>query len=542
MTADALDQGRTSFLERGWGDAFTRLLAADRECSLQCEDLERLAIAAQLLGRDDASADAWVRAHHEHVRQADPARAARCAFWLGFALMLKGEAAQASGWFSRASRLLDDAELDCAERGYLLVPTALGYIDGGNASAAYAAFDEAVRIGVRFADTDLTALGGLGRGQALILRGDIQPGMALLDEVMVAVTAGEVSPLAAGIVYCGVIEACQQTFHLRRAQEWTAALSRWCEAQPELALFRGQCLVHRAEIMQLHGDWLDAMREASRAQELLSRRPRWQVGPAYYQRAEVHRLRGELAEAEEAYRQASQRGYAPEPGLALLLLARGEVDAAGATMRRALDETQARVLRPRLLAAHVEIMLAANELQAARIAADELAGIAAELDVAWLHAMSAQMLGAVVLREGDPRAALGALRRAWTFWQQLDVPYESARTRVSIGVACQTLGDQRSADLELDAARQIFQQLGAVTELARLDALTGMVKAPGGGLTAREVEVLRLVAAGQSNRAIAAALVISEKTVARHLSNMFAKLGISSRAAATAHAYEHGLI
>ena len=212
-------------------------------------------------------------------------------------------------------------------------------------------------------------------------------------------------------------------------------------------------------------------------------------------------------------------------------------------MRRALDETQARVLRPRLLAAYVEIMLAAVDLQAARLAADELAEIAADLDVTLLHAVSDQTMGTVLLGEGDTRAALSLLRRAWTAWQRLEVPYEAARVRVSIGVACRQLGDQSAADLELDAARRVFQQLGATTDLARLDALSGTAEAPAaGGLTAREVQVLRLVATGKTNRAIADDLVISEKTVARHLSNIFDKLGVPSRAAATAYAYQHGLV
>jgi DNA-binding CsgD family transcriptional regulator len=541
---DALESGRALFRRQAWGDAYARLLEADQSSPLPLDDLEALAQAAYLTGRDEACITHCTRAHQAWLDAGDVARAVRCAFWIGFAHMVRGEPARAGGWLVRIQRLLDDADLDCAERGYPLVPFGLNHLDEGNFAAAYETFSEAEQIGRRFDDRDLKLLGRLGRGQSLIFLGKSGAGLALLDDVMVSVVAGEISPVLVGLIYCAVIETCHDTLELRRAQEWTEALSRMCEAQPDLVPYRGQCLVHRAEIMQLHGAWAEAMIEARRAGELLSHPPgQMAVGSAYYQQAELHRLRGDFSNAEDAYREASQWGHTPHPGLALLRLAQGKLPAAEGAIRRATTEVSSPVPRARLLAAAVEIMLAVGDLQAARDAADELRAIAGTIDVPLLHATAAYAMGTVLLAKGDAAGAIDAARRAWTIWSELDVPYDAARARVLIGRACRELSDDDTATLELDAARRTFGRIGASPELARVEQLGWQPgPKPVGGLSPRELEVLRLIAAGHSNRAIADALFLSEKTIARHASNIFVKLNVSSRAAATAYAFEHGLV
>ena len=545
MSSDeAIERGREAFERQAWGDAYRQLTEADEASQLDVDGLELLAVTAQLIGKDDESARVWERAHQERLRRDDAARAARCAFWLGLHFMERGEMARAGGWLARARRILDERQLDCVEQGYLLIPECLQHLEGGDPAAALAKFDEVAAIGERFHDADLIALGRLGRGQSLVRVGQMAEGGTQLDEVMVAVVAGEVSPVVAGIVYCAVIEACQEMFDLRRAQEWTAALSDWCDSQPDLVAFRGRCLVYRAEIMQLRGAWQEATSEAQRAYERLSDPPgQPAVGAAYYRQGELYRLRGEFRRAGEAFRQSAEWGRRPEPGLALLRLAQGRVEDAEGAIRRALDEAEDRVTRSALLPAYVEIALAAEDAVAARTAADELAEIADGFGAPLLRAASAYVTGAVVLAEGDALTSVAVLRDAVAAWQALDAPYEAARARVLIACAARELADEETAEAETQAAREVFERLGAAPDLISLDAASGAAPAAEtGSLTPRELQVLGLVATGMTNRSIAANLTISEKTVARHLSNIFGKLGLSSRAAATAYAYEHDLV
>jgi DNA-binding NarL/FixJ family response regulator len=540
-----LERGRASYASRAWGDAYESLAGADAAAPLGAEDLELLARSAYMLGRDVDYVRALERAHHAHLDAGDAPRAARCAWWIGHNLLFRGETAPAMGWFARGQRLLDREERDCVERGYLLIPFVLEHVFSGDHEAAHATAAQAGEIGERFGDPDLVAIALMEQGHALVKQGRVAEGLRLVDETMVAVTAGELSPVVAGLVYCNTIAFCRDVYELRRAREWTAALTRWCEQQPDMVTHQGLCLVHRAEIMTLAGAWQDALQEARLVGErftqgVLNQRA---LGHAAYRQGEVHRLRGDFAAAESAYRSASQFGREPQPGLALLRLAQGNRDAAAAAIRRALSETAQRLKRAALLPAQVEIMLAVGDRDAARSACGELEEVADRQGSDVLTAMSAHARGAVALAEGDARAALVALRRAWQLWHELEAPYEAARVQVLAGTACRSLGDDDTAVLELEAARAVFARLGARPDLAIVDSVISPGAASDAhGLTARELQVLRLVAAGKSNHAIAAELVISDHTVRRHLQNIFRKLGVSSRAAATAFAFEHELI
>jgi DNA-binding CsgD family transcriptional regulator/tetratricopeptide (TPR) repeat protein len=540
---DDLERGRAAFASRAWATAFKNLTEADQQSGLEPGDLELLATAAYLSGHNDQCVETLARAFHTYVEAGNIPRAAECAYWLAFSLINRGEHAQVSGWVSRALRLLDDDGTDCVQRGYLLTLTSVQKLmQSGDVDGALAGLEDVVPIAQRFQDRNLLAMSSLIRGQAMVVHGKTSEAMALFDEIMVAATANELSEVITGLAYCAVIGTCQDVFDVRRAREWTRALSRWCEDQPELVPYSGHCLVHRAEIYQLHGEWQDAALAVETAHHRYELADDWfSNGMAYYQEGELLRHRGRLEAAEQAYQEANRRGHDPQPGWTLLRLAQGQADTAARTSRRLVAEAGEPFRRARMLRAHVDIMLAVGELAEARQASAELSAICSTASVPMLEAIAERAAGAVCLADNDAATALAPLRRAAATWREIDAPYELARTRELIGLALRALDDNEGAQLEFEAAATAYDQLGAIPDLQRVRPIvTGADRVS--VLTAREIEVLRLVASGKTNRAIAGALVLSEKTVARHISNIFVKLGLSSRAAATAYAYEHDLV
>jgi ATP/maltotriose-dependent transcriptional regulator MalT len=366
----------------------------------------------------------------------------------------------------------------------------------------------------------------------------------MLDEVMVGITCGEVHPIIAGVVYCSVLSACHDLFDLRRGKEWTSALGAWCDAHPDMVPFRGECMVRRSEMLQLQGAWDDALSEAEHACARVDRRGETlHAGVSNYQLAELHRLRGDVQPAEDAYRRASQAGQNPQPGLALLRLAQGHFDAALQAIRQQMQDKRGPAARAHTLRAAVDVLLAVQDVAGARSAANELAQMAAGLDAPFLRAASAHANGSVTFAEGDVATALAMFREAAAIWRELGAPYELARSRELSGVAYRHVGDEEGAHLELEAAADTYERLGARPDAARVASLLSpSVREAGGPLTGRELEVLRLIASGKTNRAIASELAISEKTVARHVSNILTKLDLPSRSAATAYAFSRNLV
>lgn len=536
-----LECGRESYERRAWAAAHEALSAADRASVLAAPDLERLALAAYLIGRDDEYLALQERVYHAHLQAGASTSAARAAFWIALRLLLRGDVGQAHGWLGRARRLVDGAAAECAERGYLLLAEAQLNIMAGGWRVASDSAEAAASIGERFSDPDLVATARHLTGLIRLQMGQVREGLALLDEAMVAASAGELSPLVTGLIYCSVIEGCQEVYALERAREWTLVLADWCAAQPEMVAFAGVCSVHRTEVLQLRGAWPQAMLEARRAIGRCERVNRRATGAAYYQLAELHRQRVEFAEAEDFYRRASQFGWDVQPGLALLRLAQLQLEASARSIRAALGAASGRSRRARLLPAFVEIMVAAGATDEAAEACRELDEVALFFCSGALAALSAEAKGRVLLAQGDALAALRHLREAFQCWQAAEAPYPAARLRVLMARCSHAVGDVDAERFELSAARATFDELGpnlADAALAPLEAHPPEASP----LTARELEVLRLLAAGVTNKVIAARLSLSEKTIERHVSNIFTKLDVSSRAAATAYAYQHRLV
>jgi DNA-binding NarL/FixJ family response regulator len=545
-TTSDLEQARRHHAGRAWVLAFDAFQNADRACELCAEDLESFAQAAYLAGRDDDYLALLERAHHAHLNRNQRLECVRCAFWLGLRLLFRGEGGRAGGWFARAERLVESDAAECAERAYLLMPAVEHAIRGGELGKAASIAAAIAAIAERHQDAELLTCSKLDEGRILILQGDVARGLARLDEMMLAVTANTLSPVVTGLMYCAVIQTCQEVCAASRAREWTFALTDWCGQQPEMMAFTAACLAHRAEVMRLHGQWSEAFVEAERGSRRDTQRDPSSTAAAFYEMAEILRLRGDYAEAEEAYRDASRYGREPQPGLALLRLQQGRSRIAAAAIRRVVGASQLPLARVKLLPAYVEIMIAVGDLGAAHAAADELEQTAARFGTELIAAAAAQARGEIEIADGDAYAALASLRRALGLWQELRAPYLAARVRASIAAACRALGDEDGVALELDAARAAFERLEAAPDLAHVDTLRSRAPqtAPAGehGLTRRELEVLKLVATGRTNRQIAGELELSEKTVDRHVSNIFAKLDVPSRSAATAYAFRHRLL
>ena len=534
-----LAQARRAIAERSWLEAREAFARADRSTPLDAEDLGLWATAQLMLAQDEAAVGTLERAHYRYLERGETVPAARAAIWIGMNLAYGGAVGPASGWLGRAQRLVDQEPGESAEQGYLLLPLVFRHEAAGEYEKAAAVAGQAAVMGQRFGDRDLLALAVHAQGHMLVMAGQVRPGMALLDEAMVTVTTDEPMPFVVGIVYCGVILACQAVFEVGRAREWTQALTVWVEGQRDVVAFTGRCLVHRAEILQLGGAWPDALNEARLASQRFVEAGNPAAGLAHYRQGEVLRLLGRFDAAEAAYRDASRMGWEPQPGLAQLRLAQGQVALALVAIRRASAEIAEPLKRAALLPAHVEIALAAGELEDARAACAELHSLAARYESRMLTAMAAHAEGATALAEGDADSALAHLRAAQQVWIELDAPYEVARARTLLSAACAALGDDEAAALEREAACETFRKLEAAPDLAGLEAAPTR---PAHGLSPRELEVLRLLARGKTNREIAAVLVISEHTVARHVQNIYAKLRVASRAAATAFAFEHDLV
>lgn len=537
MTA-GLDAAREAFEQHRWDDARTAFIQLrDGGAALTAADLQMLGDAEWWLGLMDDCLGTAAQTYQAFLDAGDPRRASMATVDLAVVHLLRGQVEPAMGWLARGQRLLAGLPPG-PEHGYFLQLEAESALDEGDLARGWALVARVRELGTSHDDRNLIAAATVLEGRLHVKAGAPREGMALLDAAMVAATSGELSPVWSGNVYCHLMSACHELGDIRRAGIWTKVASDWCDQMSAAVMFTGICRVHRAQVLQTRGDWDRSAAEAHSACEELIGVHVAAVGEASYQVGEIHRLRGEFAEAERAYDRAHGFGRDPQPGVALLRAAQGRIDAAAASLRVALAGAGGPLLRARLLAAQVEVATAAGDVATATTASAELDAIADTFGSSGLVASALQHRGTARLAAGSPEEALGPLRDACTRWIEVEAPYESARTRVSIALACRALGDDETSARELGAAIGTFTALGAIPDA---DAAASLLAGGHGALSPRETEVVGLVARGLTNRQIAGELTLSEKTVARHLSNIFAKLGVSSRTAAAAYAFEHGL-
>jgi DNA-binding NarL/FixJ family response regulator len=528
-----LGEARTAYSERAWLRAYDAFAAAESEAPLDAEDYDRFAVTAHLLARMPDYFAIRERAYESLLERGEPLAAAESALWIGTQKIVQGDVGEGGGWIARAARIVAADGTDSKAAAFLNVASAFEAAGSGDLERAARISEECVQAARRHGSEQYAALSLHQQGLFLLAAGHTDEGLACLDEAMLGVASGVCSAMVEGIIYCGVIAGCWSIYELTRAQQWTAAMTQWVASQPDLGSFTGECKVRRAELKQLNGHWPEALDELGAVSFM--ERDQWASGRAASVRGNLDRLLGRLDSAEEYFTLAAKHGEDPQPGLALLRLARGSVQAAAAMVRRSLAETHQPGKRIEVLAAATEILLAVGETEAAEITAAELRDMASVNRSPVVVALGQHAQASVCLARGAPAEALPLLRESLGTWVRTRAPYEEARTRVLLAAACRALGDRESADREVDTARAIFEDLGAMPDLARLTRSDEL-------LTPRELEVLRLLATGATNKAIAEKLVLSERTVDRHVSNIFGKLDVSSRAAATAYAFERQLV
>ncbi len=537
---EELHRARDSYERREWVAAYRALSDLDDD-ALEAADFEALATTAYLLGRRNDVVQALQRAHQISLVAGDRRAAVRAAYGLAIVLWQAGEIAVGNGWFGRAARIIEEVDGDVAERGYVCDAQLMSHVFKGEFAEASSLAPRVADYGRRFGEPDLVALGVHAQGRLMLYAGNVAEGLERMDEAMAGVMAGEVGPVTAGRVYCSTIEACQEVSDFGRAGEWTSALTRWCDAQPGLLAYTGQCATHRGQLLRLHGAFADAIQELGRAIEryaAVGGDPA--LGQAHYELGETHRLLGDLTAAERSYEAAAEHGHPGQPGRALLWLAQGRTEDAAAVVHRLLAERQGPVARAQVLPAAVEVLVASGDGAAAPPLAEELLGLATRFGCTALRAAGHHAVALTALSHGNGAGAVDAARLSLELWAQLTAPYEVARSRAVLGRALRLLGDEKSAVGEFEVALAELTALDAGRDRREVAALLARTEQPG-GLTSREVEVLRLVATGKSNSEIADELTLSKKTVARHLSNIFTKLDVASRTAAAAFAYEHHL-